>query len=1275
MTRKYLLRGLVPVCFLALLTLSVAWQNRGTAVPRIEPFVRGYIALRVPQKGGFQPLATVSRRGRDIYLPRVKVHLLNLLDNSRSDAVTTDLSGRFTLPAPKPSRYRICWEAKGFGAGCAQEIVSVGKVPVHVSIVRIDPKLPRGTAIVFGSVKLSEGSSVRLLEPLADINVFGRVLLLDDKRKETYEALVNNFGDYVIPRVPVKAHVFLAARAEEGEGVQEIHPQANLAGAAFHEIDLTIDNAPPKVEPLIPRHTSGERVQVATPGETLAIKAAAQDPDGDEIKFRWLVDAGSGSLSSTDGEGVDWKLPKTEGLYSLTLIASDGKGGHARHSLSVRANTKGVVFSGRVVSTAGGPVVGADVAVNGRTTMTDTAGFFRLHVAAEERYVLNVRKPGFSLVSRIFDRGVTGGLYWLRRATVSTVDPKKDIDVRDKRSSRDCPGPASLRFDTKAFPGGVRPVWQDGKGNVIAPDKTEKGRIPSLARYRRQDGCGPGARVRIKANSLQDASGKAPAGPVRISLSTVDIMSPDQMPGDYTVALRNGGTRGMESYGAAIVEITSGGTKFNLRPGTTAEITIPVDPGQLAAGGTLPSTIPILFYDEVRGVWTEDTTATLQGNVYVAKVKHFSAINADVLKTDQACVRVDASDPGLPGGFRMQVIVPRGTAAPQVVDQPVDNSLVKEHVVYNLPTNTNITLAPYDSGTGIPFGTFVVNTGAPQNPTDPNKPFGPPYEACATTVVLTPQSLPEDPLSGEFLHGLLSFAATEIVEADVLNPGTLSGQLNQATINYYNQVDPDGTRQTLDGPNGFKTFHGFGAGGPGCTNLAAGETCAIYANSGDLGFGREMHCKKNGANAACYVTNFGNIDTLDSDDVSAAVAGDDPVATVAMEFAPIEGDPDGVPVVKFFVYVSNVRVNAANLDGKGARPIPQLCMVCHGGHYPGGPTTGVPPFNDVDEVKLGAEFLSFDLHNYTFAAAPFDKASQQDEFKTLNEDIVLATNPGPHTTLYIAEMHDGDNGVPPATQEELLVISDPAAPAVNDRWTAQASKQEMYKHVIGNACRTCHATNPVPELQFVNAKQAIDILGQIESRVCVQHVMPHAKRTHDLFWLSADQPGTPLIEPHQPGVLQAFGDVFAANGWQGNLCGVFTPAGDPVESAFDDVADIFNLHCTSCHLGGAPPGNLNLQAANAHAQLVGGGAGVNACERPVMKRVQPGSANGSFLFRKLEGSHAGLGGCNVGPCNPFGGEVGCGFQMPWTGAAVSSSPLTPADLALIEDWINVGAPN
>ena len=124
-------------------------------------------------------------------------------------------------------------------------------------------------------------------------------------------------------------------------------------------------------------------------------------------------------------------------------------------------------------------------------------------------------------------------------------------------------------------------------------------------------------------------------------------------------------------------------------------------------------------------------------------------------------------------------------------------------------------------------------------------------------------------------------------------------------------VDPHDLRKDVIG---FRTRNHFGN----------GETIAAYANSADLGFGREMHCQRHkvagltGFDVACYVTNYGNKDSDDFDDFLQALAAskDDPktgphvgaIATVGMEYSRIE-DPSNPNkfvsnqrVVKFYVW-------------------------------------------------------------------------------------------------------------------------------------------------------------------------------------------------------------------------------------------------------------------------------------------------------------------------------------------------------------------------------------
>jgi hypothetical protein len=332
-------------------------------------------------------------------------------------------------------------------------------------------------------------------------------------------------------------------------------------------------------------------------------------------------------------------------------------------------------------------------------------------------------------------------------------------------------------------------------------------------------------------------------------------------------------------------------------------------------------------------------------------------------------------------------------------------------------------------------------------------------------------------------------------------------------------------------------------------------------------------------------------------------------------------------------------------------------MVCHGGQYPGGITTGVPPFNSPADVKLGSVFLPFDLHFFTFSStAGFTKVDQQAEFRTLNQDMVAqASNPAIQeviTGMYAAG----------TTQDENFIVTG---------WNAQPNERVMYRDVVARACRTCHVANPVTGLQFTQRVQTTDDatarLGRIEDRVCDEHIMPHAKRTHEIFWTS--------VGPHMPAQLQVFGDAFdtPANGWQGNKCGVFTGGGTtPTSPLYAAANAVFADRCDSCHIGSSPPGNLDL-SGDPYLNVFN----VAACELPSMKRIAPGGGTtalaNSYLVHKIDGTQGGLAGCPAtvpASCNPFSPTTaGCGATMPLGGS------LSTAEKNDIKNWVSAGAPH
>lgn len=131
-------------------------------------------------------------------------------------------------------------------------------------------------------------------------------------------------------------------------------------------------------------------------------------------------------------------------------------------------------------------------------------------------------------------------------------------------------------------------------------------------------------------------------------------------------------------------------------------------------------------------------------------------------------------------------------------------------------------------------------------------------------------------------------------------------------------------------------------------------------------------------------------------------------------------------------------------------------------------------------------------------------------------------------------------------------------------------------------------------------------------------------------------PGTP--EPEPPG-----------NGGN-NPDGVSLQ--DLVSQIFDN-SDLGAQRCTNCHSGSSPLGGMNLQTVElAYANLVGAnGEGITANGNANFKRVLPGDPDASYIILKLEG------------------DTRAGNQMP-----LNETPLTPAQVDMVRDWIANGAP-
>lgn len=435
---------------------------------------------------------------------------------------------------------------------------------------------------------------------------------------------------------------------------------------------------------------------------------------------------------------------------SLTVLLQVGcKNESTRESVKVNSSHNStIVFSGRVLTVDNNPIESAEVNVSGLKGVTDSKGYFEIKIERgfkylQERYkglgfvfpvknngnqyVLNIRKKGFGLMSKVYQSGVEDGIWRMTKATVENVDPTGDIYVKDLRSlvQINCVSPLSSQVDWSnyshlRFPNDVSDEMRD------AIDFIENYTI-----------CNPGISINIPANSLVDEEGNSPQGNVDVALSTVDIYDPYSMPGDYTVNV-NGRYRYMETYGAGTINITSKGKSYQLKKGALAILRIPINHSQLKFSKNLLSEIPLLLYDENQGVWEVRGVAKLSEakDSYVAQIDHFSAFNMDLIKSGQSCIKIDAS--GINGNFDLEVTVPMLGSDPIVRTYSIsDNTYQNIHVVYNLPSNRDVLLRAFsqDLFPSPITESITVNTGSPQDPSSPNCPDFP-YGACNSNVTL-----------------------------------------------------------------------------------------------------------------------------------------------------------------------------------------------------------------------------------------------------------------------------------------------------------------------------------------------------------------------------------------------------------------------------------------------------------------------------------------------------------------------------------------------------------
>ena len=141
----------------------------------------------------------------------------------------------------------------------------------------------------------------------------------------------------------------------------------------------------------------------------------------------------------------------------------------------------------------------------------------------------------------------------------------------------------------------------------------------------------PKSRLIFPNNAVTLQDGSPYNGEVHVMAYPIygdDPQLSDKMPGALVGQDESGARVILGSFGMISVELQAdNGEVLQIAEGKTVEIEMAIADNQLSQA---PTTIPLWYFDEDKGLWVEEGQAELQGNVYVGQVSHFSFWNCDI---------------------------------------------------------------------------------------------------------------------------------------------------------------------------------------------------------------------------------------------------------------------------------------------------------------------------------------------------------------------------------------------------------------------------------------------------------------------------------------------------------------------------------------------------------------------------------------------------------------------------------------------------------------------
>ena len=789
-----------------------------------------------------------------------------------------------------------------------------------------------------------------------------------------------------------------------------------LSGVPSGVVNVVVPNQAPGFTSAFASQ-SGKPLLRALPNSAVQLTTSTTDPDGDTLTFEWRVNPSLNPPAPLNSPTPDWMLPAGSGIYTAYVKARDGKGGYAFARVNVVADSE-VLFYGTVLeNNPDNPIP-----LNGATVS------------------VNGISTNTDIIGSFAIRAPLAAFYTLHASYPGYVPAR--------RLFTDQPQEQEIRLK-KLSTNDVMIV--SGQGATVTNSS--------------------GLTLEIAPDSVQYQSGGGYTGPMRFESAVFNPCDEfEVLPMPYVIDDPVLGQGRVEPLGLAYLSIKDPvtGEILHLSPAKPGTLRIPLR-GRCATNITFPPTLRRAYLNS-NGV----TSVTTSTNAVTGTNQHYLApytsgnLSLDYQFRTLTKVKVTA-DRTLNFPFVARVLGSMGPPETQTVFDDANSGVFEASVGETIIVEVfSLKEAP---------GEYFhdVNAGGSATP-------GP----LKTVIALS--FLVAAPVTNVVVMSLTNFAP-EITSTNLATISRPQHFLAQGYRNYFTVAGTNAALVTASNSlalatnyyaaikapptfNQWKQLNGFSS----TSNLLT--AAAQYYNVSDLGFARSMvmtvRLGPDGkTNVAYYVTNYRSVEE--------AIAEKSPVATVAMDYAATS--VGAKRFTKFYVYGPNGDLlPLANLDNasNGDKPVPNLCIVCHGGSFYKKEKDGDYNYPD---GNLGASFLPFDLEAFTYSK---ERGIQREELAKLNQGVLYTQPPAAITNLILGWY----GGVPGGTKTNFLQDYVPVT------WSNSVVNASLYRDVFKPSCRGCHISRS--DKGYYDSFGAFT--GADSTLTLCTFVMPNSQRTFGIFW-------------------------------------------------------------------------------------------------------------------------------------------------------------------------------